>query len=254
MASLEQYQDKYKHIRMTRSNGILEVALHTNNGSLVWGAGPHSELPLAFADIGSDRENRVMILTGTGADFCGERDTSTSAARGTGDGWYNIYWEGKRLLENLLNIEIPVIAAVNGPARYHAEIAAMSDIVLASKTALFQDKAHFVNDIVPGDGVQIIWQMLLGPNRARHFLLTGQEISAELALQLGVVAEIHQPGQLLDRARELAREISTKSTLTLRYTRIALTQRMKKLVLDELGYGLSVEGLALMARDASDRK
>lgn len=254
MASFDEYRGKFKHVRMTRSDGILEVTLHSNGGSLIWGAGPHRELPQVFAEIGADRDNRVVILTGTGDDFCGERDTSTSAARGTGDGWYNIYWEGKRLLENLLNIEVPVLTALNGPARYHAEIAAMSDIVVASSTALFQDKAHFVQDIVPGDGVQIIWQLLLGPNRGRHFLLTGQEISAEQSLALGLVAEIREPGRVLERTRELARDIASKSTLTLRYTRIAFTQRMKKMVLDELGYGLSVEGLALLARSAHGTK
>jgi len=246
MTSLDEYGTKYKHLRMTRTDGVLEVVLHSDGGSLIWGAGPHRELPQAFLDIGADPENQVVILTGTGTDFCGERDSSTADARRTSRGWYNIYWEGKRLLENLLNIEIPIVAAVNGPVGYHAELPVMSDIVLASDTAVFQDKAHFVVDIVPADGAHIIWQLLIGPNRARHFLLTGHEIPAQEAKELGVVAEVVKGDRLLERAREIAAELKKRSPLTLRYSRIALTQRMKRHVLGELGYGLSIEGLALL--------
>jgi enoyl-CoA hydratase/carnithine racemase len=182
MATFQQYSDRYEHVRMTRKDGVLEVVLHTGGNSLVWGAGPHGELPWAFGDIGSDRENRIVIITGAGQDFCADRDDSLARARRSAEDWDVIYWEGKQLLQNLLGIEVPVIAAVNGPARYHAEIAALSDIVIAADTALFQDKPHFMSGVVPGDGVQFIWPMLLGPNRGRYFLLTGQEISANEAM------------------------------------------------------------------------
>ena len=251
MSSFEEYGRRYQCVRMTRSDGVLEVTLHTQGDSLIWGAGPHQELPDAFADIGADRDNRGVILTGAGKNFCGERDSSTSGSRNSSEGWDKIYWEGKRLLENLLNIEVPVIAAVNGPARYHAEIAALSDIVLVSDTALFQDKAHFIQDIVPGDGVQVVWQTLLGPNRGKYFLLTGQELTASEAKALGIAAEIHSADRLMDRARQLAREMAAKSPLTLRYTRVVLTQSMKEALLKGVGYGLSLEGLAILGRKSS---
>jgi enoyl-CoA hydratase/carnithine racemase len=60
----------------------------------------------------------------------------------------------------------------------------LCDIVIASDTATFQDDPHFLNGIVPGDGVHIIWPLLLGPNRGRYFLLTGQKLSAQEALSL----------------------------------------------------------------------
>src|ERR1700729_1709504 len=101
-----------------------------------------------------------------------------------------IYLEGKRLLDNLLNIDVPVIGAVNGPARIHAELAVLSDIVLAAETAVFQDAAHMPNGVVPGDGVHVVWPLLLGPNRGRYFLLTGQRLSADEAQAAGVVSEV----------------------------------------------------------------
>jgi enoyl-CoA hydratase/carnithine racemase len=93
--------------------------------------------------------------------------------------WHNIYSDAKRLVMNLLYIEVPVIAAVNGPVNTHAEIAILSDIVLASEHAAFQDAPHFPNGLVPGDGVHVIWPYLLGRNRGRYFLLTGQRLSAQ---------------------------------------------------------------------------
>jgi enoyl-CoA hydratase/carnithine racemase len=249
MTRLEDYRDKYRSVAFSRSdNGVLEVVLHTEGGPLVWGTEPHGELPDAFADIAADRDNRVVLLTGTGDRFCADRDDTLSALRSTADGWDRIYWEGKRLLTALLEIEVPVVAAVNGPARYHAELGVLADAVLAADTAVFQDKPHFTSDVVPGDGVQVVWQTLLGANRGRYFLLTGQELSAVEALRFGVVNEVLAPDALLPRARALAEDFATKSTLTLRYTRVALTGQLKRALFDELGYGLSLEGMALQSR------
>ena len=79
--------------------------------------------------------------------------------------WDHIYSDAKYLLMNHLNIEVPIIAAVNGPALIHAELAVLCDIVIAAEHAEFQDAPHFPNGIVPGDGVHIVWPLVLGPNR-----------------------------------------------------------------------------------------
>jgi enoyl-CoA hydratase/carnithine racemase len=157
-----------------------------------------------------------------------------------------VHWEGRALLMNLLSIEVPVIAAINGPAWRHGEIPLLSDIVLASDTAQFQDSAHFPNGLVPGDGMHVVMPLLLGLNRGRYFLLTGQILSAQEAQQLGLVAEVLPPERLLARAWEHAEALAAKPTLLLRYTRLMLTDYLKKQMQDLLGYGLAMEGLALM--------
>src|SRR6516162_5299959 len=73
MTSFDQYASKYQTIRMERRNGILQMTLHTDGGPLRWGFLPHGELPAAFYDVGSDHENRVVIITGTGDEFSGPR-------------------------------------------------------------------------------------------------------------------------------------------------------------------------------------
>jgi enoyl-CoA hydratase/carnithine racemase len=155
--------------------------------------------------------------------------------------------DAKHLLMNLLDIEVPVIAAVNGPALIHAEIPVLSDIVICSENAEFQDAPHFPNGVVPGDGVHVVWPLVLGANRGRYFLLTGQKLSAPEALTLGVVSEIVSRDKLLTRASELAEKIAKRPRLASRYARVALTQPIKRAMLDNLGYGLALEGLAMSA-------
>lgn len=238
------YKDKYRNITFERDDlGVLTMTLGTNGGSLVWTGVAHDELAYAFTDVANDRDNATVILTGTGDAYCDEIDPG-SFKLGNSREWDELLYEGRRLLKNFLDIEVPIIAAVNGPARIHPEIPVLADIVIAADTALFQDAPHYMSGIVPGDGAHLVWPNLLGPNRGRYFLLTGQEIDAQTALDYGVVSEVIDDGRLQARARELAAQIADKPFLARRYTRLAVVQQLKKLMLDGLGYGLALEALA----------
>lgn len=257
MSRFDGYKDKYSSIAMRRENGILEMRFHTDGGSLRWGLIPHGELPDAFADVARDRDNRVVILTGTGDEFSGVRATpgTRSLAQGlTANAFDRVHWEGRALLMNLLSIEVPVISAINGPAWRHGEIPLLSDIVLASDTAQFQDSAHFPSGMVPGDGMHIVMPMLLGMNRGRYFLLTGQTLSAQEAKDLGLVAEILPQDKVLARAWEHAEVLTKRPTLLLRYTRLMFAEYIRKRLQDLLGYGLAMEGLALMEQLDADKQ
>lgn len=240
---LEEYAQKYEHIKFHREDGILQISMHSDGDDLVWGFAPHQELGYCFGDIASDPENKVIIFTGSGETFIHKEDLGGGEvdAKVWGE---HVLPDAKRLLMNLLEIQAPMIAAVNGPATVHAELALLCDIVLAADHATFQDAPHFPSGLVPGDGVHVVWPMLLGLNRGRYFLMTGQELSANEALDLGVVNEILPQSELLDRAWDLARAISKRPALTVRLTREAILQQVKRAMLDNLPYGLALEGLA----------
>ena len=247
-ARFEDYRDKYQSISMRREDGILEITLGTDGGPLQWGRLPHAELEEAFLKIGRDRENKLVIMTGTGDEFSGpvaEPESNRAAHKQTPDEWAELGWESNRLLTNLLAIDVPMISAINGPAARHAELPVMCDIVLAAETATFQDSAHYAGGLVPGDGVHVVFPLIMGLNRGRYFLLTGQVIDAVEAREAGLVNEILPADKLLPRAWELARQIMLQPEMNRRYTRLLLTEQLRRQLQELLPYGLALEGLAI---------
>ena len=254
MAMLEQYRNKYQTVRFERREGILQMTLHTSGGPLQWGTLPHNELGEAFGDVGSDPENRVVIMTGTGDVFSGPVATKDDLPRWPPNQWIEeTLAHGMRLQMNLLDIPVPMIGVINGPAWRHSELPLLCDIVLAAEDAAFQDSGHFPRGLVPGDGMHIVYPMLLGANRGRYFLLTGQTLTARQAQEFGLVAEVLPREKLLPRAWELARQLARQPRAVLRCTRALLTQPIKRQMVDMLGLGLAMEGLPV-AQEWGERR
>ena len=249
----ESYRDKYENVRMKREDGILEVALHTRGGPFVFNGYVHEALVDAFRDIGDDPDNHVVILTGTGEEFCAQISPEGFDFF-TPTGYDKILREGTRLLENILNIETPMIAAINGPVSVHSEYALLCDIVLAAEGAYFQDAPHPAFGIVPGDGLHVVWPEVIGEIRGRYFLLSGQKLSAAEAEDYGAVNEVVGREALLPRAWELARHLKKQNPLTLRYTRMALSTRFRRRLQESLSYGLALEGISAAQVAASNAR
>jgi enoyl-CoA hydratase/carnithine racemase len=244
MASFETYRDRFPNARLTRkTNGVLEVVLHTNGGKLVFNGYTHEQFVDLFHVIGEDRENRVVILTGAGDAFM-DAISPDGFDFFTPQGYDKILREGRKILSNILDVETPMITALNGPVLLHSEYALLTDIVLATPETVFQDKPHFEFGIVPGDGMHIVWPEVIGSIRGRYFLLTRQILDAKTAKEWGAVNEIVPADRLLARAHEIADGIAALPPLTARYTRMALTQRLRRIVEEGTAYGLALEGIS----------
>jgi enoyl-CoA hydratase/carnithine racemase len=241
--TFEGYRGRYENVRMKREDGILEVALHTRGGPLEFNGYVHEALVHAFRDIGDDRDNHVVILTGTGDEFCA-KISPEGFDFFSPSGYDKIRREGTKILENLLDIEVPMIAAINGPVTVHSEYALLCDIVVAAEGAYFQDAPHAAFGIVPGDGLHVVWPEVVGEIRGRYFLLSGQKLSAAEAREYGAVNEVLAREALLPRAWELARYLKKQNPLTLRYTRMALSTRFRRRLQESLSYGLALEGIS----------
>jgi len=252
MITLDDYCDRYETIAFERDDrGVLEMTFHSEGDSLRWGALPHREMSDAFRFVAKDRGNRIVLMRGTGHEFCGPRVSDAPRFTSPPDGtvWEEqAYSEANELIGGLLDIAVPIVSVINGPVLRHSELPLLGDIVIASDDASFEDSAHFSGgNLVPGDGVHVVYEALLGFNRARHFLLTGRVIHAAEALALGLVAEVVPKAEVLERGRFHARSLAAKPDRLLRYTRSLLNQPMKRRMLDYLPLGLAVEGCGVLA-------
>jgi enoyl-CoA hydratase/carnithine racemase len=240
-----EYFNAYRALRIQRDKeGVLTVQFHTNGGPLTFTARDHTDFVDAFYRISQDRSNKIVILTGTGGQFIPAIDFSSFGNVADPAVWSVVHDEGTQILENIANIRVPVIAAVEGQANVHSEYALMANVIVAGEGATFNDLPHFAGGIIPGDGIFTTWSYRAGPGRAEAFLLNPQPITARTAHEWGVVAEVVPDGTALARARELASLYLKAPEVTRRNTRIHFIWPLKERIVREVGYGLSLEGAA----------
>ena len=243
------YFKRYETLAFERyDDGVLIVRVHTNDGPLQYGSLAHSEWAPAFGDVAADRDNRVVVITGTGDSFIqghGSWDEPMEKARD----YDRVNERHRKFFQNLMEIDVPVIGVANGPANHHSELIVLGDIVLAADHAYFGD-GHMPAGEPAADGSHVFWLELLGVNRGKYFLITGHKITAQEALHLGVVNEVWPLQDLMPRALELAHQLATYSELSLRLQRRAFTDRWKRLFADQagVGFGMAWEGLAHLDR------
>src|SRR5229473_5124618 len=242
------YFTTYRSLRLSRdAQGVLLVEFHTTGGPLTFTAQDHTEFVDAFYRIAQDRENKIVILTGTGGEFIPGIDFSSFGNVADPEVWSQVHDEGVQILENLCNIRVPMIAAIEGRAYVHSEYALLANVIVAGEGTTFNDLPHFAGGIVPGDGIFTTWSYRAGAGRAEAFLLNPQPLPARTAYEWGVVAEVVPNGKAVARARDLADLYLQAPEVTRRNTRIHFIQPLKERIVREVGYGLSLEGASSAA-------
>ncbi len=241
------YFSRFAHLRMSReADGVLLVEMHTDGGPIRFDAADHEQFVDAFYEIGRDRANRVVILTGVG-DYMADIDFATFGNVGDPNVWSKVHDEGTQILENIANIRVPVVAAIEGRAFIHTEYALLANVIVAGRGATFNDLPHFAGGIVPGDGIFTAWSYRAGAGRAEAFLLDPRPITAVQAAEWGVVAAVVDDGTAVAKARELAALYLKQPEVTRRNTRIHFIQPLKERIVREVGYGLALEGASAAA-------
>src|ERR1700741_4442672 len=220
---------------------------NNNGGPLTFTAEAHTEVVDAFYRISQDRANKIVIFTGAGGDFMIGVDWSSFTNVSDPGVWSQIHDEGAQVLENIANIRVPVIAAIEGRAHIHSEYALLASVIVAADGATFQDVAHFAAGIAPGDGIFTTWSYRAGAGRAEAFRLDPRPLTARTEHEWGVVAEVVPNGTALSRARELAELYLKAPEVTRRNTRVHFIQPLKERIVREVGYGLSLEGASSAA-------
>src|SRR5260370_557263 len=187
----DDYLAEYRSLKLTRdSEGVLVAEFHSNGGPFSFTAQDHTEFVDAFYRIAQERANKIVILTGAGGEFIPEIDFSSFGSVADPGVWSQVHDEGLQLLENIANIRVPVIAAIEGRAHVHSEYALLASVIVAAEGATFHDVPHFAGGIVPGDGIFTMWSYRAGAGRPAAFLLNPQPLTAQTPPASAAIAEL----------------------------------------------------------------
>jgi enoyl-CoA hydratase len=197
----------------------------------------HHELEQIWLDLAADRNVNAIVFTGAGRAFCAGGDIkgmaegalvdSTNKTKSSGRGPITTS-NGRRLVVNMLDVEQPIIGAINGDAMgLGATLALLCDVTVVSEKARFAD-THVRVGVVAGDGGAVIWPLLIGPHRAKEFLMRGHMISGAEAYRIGMVNYAVAPEQVMIKARELAQELADGPTYAIRWSKLAVNKWLKE--------------------------
>lgn len=192
---------------------------------------------------------RAILLTGSKKAFSAGGDFNWFPSLDSIQKLDALRLEARQLIWDLLDIELPVVCGVNGAAvGLGASIALLCDIVVMADTATLLDP-HVRVGIVAGDGGAVIWPLVLGPARAKQYLLTGDPVTAPEALQLGLVNEVVPADDLAERAMAWAQRLAAGAPLALRYTKLAINQQLRRALLESFDLSTALEITTLASED-----
>jgi enoyl-CoA hydratase/carnithine racemase len=202
----------------------------------------HGEIANIWPRLDADPNARAIVVTGAGKAFCGggdlhllDRMTADPALRAS------IMEEGAAIVRGMTAVRVPIIAAVNGPAvGLGCSLASMSDIVLIEEQAYFSDP-HVSLGLVAGDGGAVVWPLLTSLLRAKEYILLGDRLPADEAVQLGIANRVVPTGTSVEAALELAARISTLPPQAVRETKALLNHALRSAIDAVLETAISTE-------------
>lgn len=251
----EDYRERFKdHYRMSRrEDGVILIEAHTQGGPIQLSVENHRSVGQMFRTIGADPKNEIMIFTGSGEEFMMDSDPDGFALEDEDLAFwsYEHAWKDGRINSYSLvfDLEIPTIGLLNGPG-FHTELCLFCDITIAAEDAVIFD-LHYDIGSVPGDGIHSCFQELLGVKRAAYALYTGEAITAQKALEYGLINEAVPRERLIERGYEIADHIMKQHRVTRRVTSQIVRRPWKKRLVDDLDGGFGMQMMAHMQKGAS---
>lgn len=211
-------------------------ALNATNEAL------HRSLVEVWRFLAQDAEARAVVLTGAGRAFSAGGDMRHFIELWDDRAGRRREIEGaRRLLTEMIDFPLPVVAAVNGPAvGLGCNLAVSSDIVLIAESAFIQDP-HVGVGLTAADGGAPTWPLLMGMLRAKEYLLTSERIPAVKAVEIGLANRVVPDDELLDEALAVATKLAAQPPHALQSTKRALNMHVKRAVAGVLEYALGEE-------------
>jgi len=203
----------------------------------------HSSFARVWSSIADDPEARAVVLTGAGAAFSVGGDLVQ---------WFENYVqnpvtrrqgmrEARRIVREMVEFPLPVVAAVNGPAvGFGCSIAVLCDIVLMGEGSYLAD-THVAAGIVAGDGGSVAWPLLTSLLKAKEYLLLGERIPAEVAVDIGLANRVVAADDVQSEARALAHRLAALSPQAVQDTKRVLNLHLERAISGILEFGISAE-------------
>ena len=231
---------RYTRIKFSRDGGVLTATLSNPGKKNAVDAALHRELSELFADIAADDDTRVAILTGEGDAFCAGGDV-TWMKEGASGGSGPSADEGRAIVHTMLDLKKPLIAKVRGPAiGLGCTIALFCDCIFASENARFADP-HVRVGLAPGDGGAVIWPALLGPVRAKEYLMTGDVIDAGEAARMGLINHCVPDSELDTAVAVFARRLADGPSQAIQAAKISVNILLKEMVAKVFDASMALE-------------
>ena len=244
--------DRYEALRVDRVGPVLRITIDHPNSPLNAVDGLlHSEFTDLFAALKRESEARCVLLTGAGRAFSAGGDFNWFPTLDNLARLEHLRRDAKQMIWDLLDVPLPIVAAINGPAiGLGASLALLCDVIWMAETATLADP-HVLVGIVAGDGGTAIWPLAVGPALAKEYLLTGDPIPADRAAQIGLVNHVVPDAELGQAALDFATRLANGAPLAVQYTK----QAVNKIVKDALNTAFDTStALEIVTFQSDDHK
>ena len=236
---------EYETIRVEVEDGIAVLTLDRPEHRNSVDDRMHSELTTIFVDVRRRKDVLAVVLTGAGEVFCAGGDSSPSRTFETFTGLTPVE-EARAIVESFVDVDQPVVAAVNGDALgLGAILATLADAAFVVRSARIGD-SHVRGGVTAGNGSSAAWPLLVGINKTKELLLGSRILSADEAARIGLVNEVVEDGEALPRALELAREWAAQPAAAVQTTKRAINVHLKAAIAQVLPFSLALEEQTLL--------
>jgi len=240
-------------IRLERDGDVLVATIdHPDSAVNAVDGRLHHDLGELFRTLKTEGTARAVVLTGSGKAFSAGGDMGWFPSLRTIDRAHALRREGKQMIWDLLDVEVPIVCGLNGPAAgLGASVALLCDLIVMADTAVVVDP-HVRVGLVAGDGGAAIWPLLLGPLAAKRHLMLGDPLTASDALRLGVAAEVCAAGDVAERTMAWARRLAAGAPLAVQGTKQGVNAQIKQALLTSFDVSTALEVPCILSSDHAE--
>ncbi|MDV6286012.1 enoyl-CoA hydratase/isomerase family protein [Rhodococcus jostii] len=235
-----------------KPNGVLLITINRPErlNSLTMPMFKH--LSEIWEDVDRDPQTRVAVITGAGRGFCTGMDVRQPDP--TLDDAIELMEDERRRIMSLLNMDKPLISAINGPAvGWGLSMALLADISVAAEDALLLD-GHTRIGVVAGDHSSLIWPLLAGMAKTKYYQLTSASLTGAEAERIGLVSLTEPKDAVLGRALAIADDLAQGSQQAIRWTKRSLNSGWLTNALPQQELSAALETLNFAGADYTEAR